>query len=122
MNTERGANAGLLASGVGAELRTWGRAIPASRNWRVREPFDRRLAPRPLCCRPEGFVLIIVLVVIMLASMVAASLLFVLSAEHTAAAAGERGEQSMATATERGRTTGVAGGCRLVFGLDRMAG
>ncbi len=98
MNTERGANAGLPASGVGAELRTWGRAIPASRNWRVREPFDWRLAPRPPCGRSGGFVLIIVLVVIMLASMVAASLLFVLSAEHTAAAAGERGEQSMATA------------------------
>jgi DNA uptake protein ComE-like DNA-binding protein len=46
----------------------------------------------------RGFVLIMVLVVIMLASMVAASLLFVLSAEHTAAAAGTNGEQAWATA------------------------
>jgi len=43
-------------------------------------------------------VLLIVLVVVMLASMVAASLLFVLSAEHVAAAAGERGEQAWTTA------------------------
>ena len=48
--------------------------------------------------QPGGFVLIMVLVVIMLASMVAASLLFVLSAEHTASAASQGGEQAWATA------------------------
>jgi len=53
------------------------------------------MKPKP---QPRGFVLIMVLVVIMLASMVAASLLFVLSAEHTASAASQGGEQSWATA------------------------
>ena len=48
--------------------------------------------------QPGGFVLIMVLVVIMLAAMVAASLLFVLSAEHTASAASQGGEQAWATA------------------------
>ncbi|MCX6924837.1 MAG: helix-hairpin-helix domain-containing protein, partial [Verrucomicrobia bacterium] len=46
----------------------------------------------------RGFVLIMVLVVIMLSTMVAASLLFVLSAEQTASAASQSGEQAWATA------------------------
>ena len=48
--------------------------------------------------RDEGFVLIMVLVGVLLASMVVASLMFVLTAEQMAAAAGNSGEQARATA------------------------
>ena len=59
---------------------------------------SRVVYPTDLATRRRGFVLVMVLVVIMLASMVAASLLFVMGAEHTAAAASEGGDQAWAAA------------------------